>query len=207
MNKRPGNFNLPVLKMAALVIIFLVIPEGHAIDSKFHQHPVRRKVVQRDASPVDAIFHGELVEDPCIISPDSETQEIYLQRRESTFFYNHASNPVTTPVAFTLKLKECDVTLGKDLKISLLGEEDTDMPGLLKITGSATGIAIGLDSTQDGVITAMPVNQQAKTYTLLPGENTLTFQAWVKGKQNDIANKTIGEGDYTAMVEFGLEYE
>lgn len=207
MNKCNRKIYQQVLTAILLFIGTLAIPVAHAIDSKFYQNPVRKSNAQRDASPVDATFHGELVEDPCIISPDSATQEIDLQRRESAFFYNNASNPVTTPVPFTLKLKECDVTLGKDLKISLLGEEDTDMPGLLKITGSATGIAIGLDSTQNGVITPMPVNQQAKTYTLLPGENTLTFQAWVKGKQKDIANKTIGEGDYTAMVEFGLEYE
>lgn len=207
MNNHRRIMYKPVLTVIMVLIASLYTPELYAQDSALHQHPIRRKVAERDASPVDAVFHGELVEDPCIISPDSETQEIYLQRRESTFFYNHASNPVTTPVPFTLKLKECDVSLGKGLKISLLGDEDTDMPCLLKISGTATGIAIGLDSTQGGVITAMPVNQQAKTYTLLPGENTLTFQAWVTGKKNDIANKTIGEGDYTAMVQFGLEYE
>lgn len=207
MNNHHRTFCKPVLTVIMLLVASLYTPELYAQDSALHQHPVRRKVAERDASPVDAVFHGELVEDPCIISPDSETQEVYLQRRENTFFYNHANNPVTTPVPFTLKLKECDVSLGKSLKISLLGDEDTDMPGLLKISGSATGIAIGLDSTQGGVITAMPVNQQAKTYTLLPGENTLTFQAWVTGRKNDIANKTIGEGDYTAMVQFGLEYE
>lgn len=207
MNKSHNALYKPALTVLIVLMGSFSSSDLYAVDNTLHQHPVTRENTGRAASPVDAVFHGELVEDPCIISPDSEVQEIDLQRRESSFFYNHASNPVTAPVPFTLKLKECDVSLGKYLKISLLGDEDTDMPGLLKISGSATGIAIGLDSTQGGVITAMPVNQQAKTYTLLPGENTLTFQAWVTGKKNDIANKTIGEGDYTAMVEFGLEYE
>lgn len=202
-----NKFNRYPLSALVLLMMSSLVPGVQASDSGSHLHKIVRGTAESEATPVDALFHGELVEDPCIIAPEDENQEVDLQSRESNFFYIHADNPVTVPIAFKLKLKECDLSLGKDVKISLLGDEDLELPGLLKVKGNAKGIAIGLDSTQGGVITPMPVNQQAVTYTLLSGENTLTFQAYLKGKKDDIENKTIEEGAYTAMVEFGLEYE
>lgn len=155
---------------------------------------------------MDATFHGELVEDPCTVAPDNQG-EISLGQRESAFFYNHSNNPVTVGVPFKLKLSECDLSLGKEVKITLKGDPDTDLTGLLKVSGTASGFAIGLESVQDGVVTQMPINQGTFTYKLKDGENTLDFKAYLKGKAEDIANKTITEGDYTAMIEFGLEYE
>lgn len=210
MNKvtfvRPYKSIISLFFCIAGVISF--ISQGvNAAENATYNHKNFRNSAESEAPPTDAIFHGELVEDPCIIAPENESQEVDLQSRESDFFYIHSADPVTVPIPFKLKLMECDLTLGKDVKISLLGDEDPDILGFLKIKGQAKGIAIGLDSTQGGVITPMPVNKQAVTYTLLPGENTLTFQAYLKGKKDNIENKTIEEGNYTAMVEFGLEYE
>lgn len=200
--------NLRKRSLSLLVMLMLGSP-AQATDSNSHQQAISRGNNEASATPTDAVFHGELVEDPCIIDPSGSDLDVDLQRRESAFFYNHPVDPVTTPIPFKLTLADCDLTLGKTVKITLTGDPDLDEPGLLKIKGTAKGIAIGLDSTQDGTITAMPVNQQATSYQLKGNgvKNVLTFQAYLKGKKDAIENKTIEEGDYSAMIQFGLEYE
>lgn len=204
-----NNVNPKTLSALILLVISSLIPGVQAADSASHLNRITRGTSESEAPPVDAVFHGELVEDPCIIDPTGSDLEVDLRSRESAFFYGHAVDPVTTPIPFKLTLADCDLSLGKTVKITLTGDPDLDEPGLLKIKGTAKGIAIGLDSTQEGTITAMPVNQQATSYQLKGNgvKNVLTFQAYLKGKKDAIENKTIEEGDYSAMVQFGLEYE
>ncbi|STQ70805.1 fimbrial protein [Hafnia alvei] len=168
---------------------------------------ITHRSAESDASPVNAIFHGELVEDPCVVSTESETQDIEFGQREKTFFYIHSDNPVTTPIAFNLVLKECDLTLGKKVKVSLIGDDDSEDPGYLRIKGQAEGVAIGLASTQDGTVVEMPINTGITYFLHDQSDNILTFQAYLKGNPKRIEKRTIVEGDFTAIAEFQLEYD
>lgn len=168
---------------------------------------INHRSAESDASPVNAIFHGELVEDPCVVSTESETQDVEFGLREKTFFYIHSDNPVTTPIAFNLILKECDLTLGKKVKVSLIGDDDSEDPGYLRITGQAKGVAIGLASTQDGTVVEMPINTGITYFLHDQSDNIIPFQAYLKGNPKRIENKTIVEGDFTAIAEFQLEYD
>ncbi|NLS54882.1 fimbrial protein [Hafnia alvei] len=168
---------------------------------------ITRRTAESDASPVNAVFHGELVEDPCVVSTESETQDVEFGQREKTFFYIHSDNPVTAPIAFNLILKECDLSLGTKVKVSLIGDDDPEDPGYLRIKGQAEGVAIGLASTQDGTAVAMPINTGMTYFLHDQSDNVLTFQAYLKGNSKRIENRTIVEGDFTAIAEFQLEYE
>lgn len=148
-------------------------------------------------------LHGALVAEPCVIPPGDENIRLDFGTVIDKYLY---TNQRTHGQAFEIRLTECDLSLGKTVKVTLSGIENPQLAGLLAIEGGseASGIAIGME-TQSGQ--PLPLNKIGEGYRLVSGSNTLTVLAYVQGEPNAIANRTIERGRFSAIATFSLEYE
>lgn len=155
------------------------------------------------AAPTVAIsYSGELVAEPCVIPPGEENIELDFGTVIDKYLY---INQRTLGKAFTLRLAECDLSLGETVSIAFNGAESSALPGLLAIdSGTVSGIAIGLEYT-DGV--ALPLNKATSKFRLQPGSNMISLKAYVRGEPEAIAARSIGKGEFHASATFLLDYE
>lgn len=148
-------------------------------------------------------FHGALVAEPCVISPGDETVVLDFDTVIDKYLY---LNTRTHGQPFKLHLAQCDLSLGKTVRVTFSGDESTALPGLLALNGAsqASGIAIGMETPQGE---PLPVNQQGKAQALVSGANILTAHAYVQGEPDALKHKAIERGPFSAVVTFSLEYE
>lgn len=148
-------------------------------------------------------LHGALVAEPCVIPPGDETVVLDFDTVIDKYLYMNTRTPGQP---FELHLAQCDLSLGKTVKVTFSGNESAALPGLLALNGAsqASGIAIGMETAQGE---ALPVNQQGKAQTLVSGVNILTAHAYVQGEPDALANKSIVRGPFSSVVTFSLEYE
>ncbi|MEB7884620.1 fimbrial protein [Serratia fonticola] len=158
------------------------------------------------AQAADNLFmEGSLVADPCVITPGKEKIEVKFGVIPDKNLY-HYPRAKTTP--FTLELSECDLSLGKTVRVSFKGSESLQLPGYLNITiaGKASGAVIGLE-TPEGVL--LPINKElGKLYDLTAGTTALKMQAYVRGEPDTIKNENVVTGEFeSTFATFDLEYE
>lgn len=148
-------------------------------------------------------FHGALVAEPCIIPPGDEKITLDFGTVIDKYLY---LNTRTNSQPFDIRLTECDLSLGKTVKVTFSGKENPMLPGLLELeAGSqANGIGIGME-TQEG--TPLPLNKPGPGFGLVSGANTLTLRAYVQGEPKAITDQTIERGPFNAIATFSLEYE
>ncbi|WP_259567512.1 fimbrial protein [Enterobacter sichuanensis] len=145
-------------------------------------------------------FNGTLVSDPCDLDP--QTTDITLDFGEVVQKYLYI-NTRTNSKPLTINLINCDITLGNSVAVTFTGPEDAELPGMLAVSGSATGIAIGLEN-QDG--TPLPFNQAVTPLPVNTGTTSLTFGAYIQGEPNAISGRSIVPGTVSATATFELAY-
>lgn len=152
---------------------------------------------------VSVQYRGNLVAEPCTLLPEDENILLDFGTVIDKYLY---LNTRTHSKPFQLHLIDCDISLGKTVKMTFSGTESVTLPGLLALDGGseASGVAIGLE-TEDGQ--ALALNQQSRGQEISDGNNTLSLQAYVKGEPEAITNRTIERGMFTAVATFSLEYE
>ena len=110
------------------------------------------------SAPDNMRFHGILVDEPCTIKPGDETVELDFGNIPDKNLYAYQRTPSKL---FQIRLSECDLTIGKSVKITFKGDENQAMApqGFLAISPSsqAAGIAVGLESENGN---ALPVNKE-----------------------------------------------
>lgn len=148
-------------------------------------------------------LYGALVVEPCVILPGDEEVQLDFGTVIDKYLY---LNTRTLSRRFEIRLADCDLSLGKTVKVTFLGSENGALPGLLAIDGSqgASGIAIGLE-TQRAV--PLPLNKPSGVYPLQSGGTQLALQAYVQGEPEALAQRRIGRGPFSATATFRLEYE
>ncbi|MFJ4235940.1 fimbrial protein [Serratia nevei] len=146
-------------------------------------------------------FIGALVAEPCVIPPGQETVALDFGSVVDKYLYLNQRTPGTS---FDITLADCDLSLGKTVRITLSGTESLALPGLLAPASQAGGIAIGLETPAGK---AVPLNRPGDKFSLASGANGIRLQAYVRGEPEAIANKTIGRGAFSAVATFSLEYE
>jgi type 1 fimbria pilin len=160
-------------------------------------------VVAAPPPSVDISYTGNLVTDPCTLLPGDEEIQLDFGTVIDKYLY---LNSRTLGQTFEIRLAECDLELGKTVKVTFSGTENTALPGLLAIAASseATGIAIGLETLE-----AKPVwfNKETSDYPLQVGNSRIELKAFVRGEPKAITEKTIGRGSFSAVATFNLEYE
>ncbi len=155
------------------------------------------------APSVSINYTGSLVAEPCVIPPGDEEIRLDFGTVVDKYLYQ---NTRTLGQSFEIRLAECDISLGKTVKVTFSGTENSALPGLLAIdAGSgAKGIAIGLETT---AAKPLPLNKPSDDYALQAGNNLITLKAYVQGEPQAIAERTIGYGPFSAVATFSLEYE
>lgn len=149
-------------------------------------------------------FDGTLVEDACEVYPGDENIELDFGTVVDKYLY---LNTRTHSQPFTIRLVNCDLVLGREVKVTFSGTENAALSGLLAIDASsqASGIAIGLETASG---TALPINTGKYTQSLHSGNgNDVNLKAYVRGEPQALQTKTIGRGTFSAVSTFTLEYE
>lgn len=147
-------------------------------------------------------FHGALVAEPCTLRPGDEDIRLDFGSVVDKYLYAHGRTPGK---AFSLTLQDCDLSLGKTVKVTFTGAESSALPGLLAPDGgSPAGIALGIE-TMAGAPVAL--NKPSQSYALANGNNSLQLQVYIRGEAAAIAQKSIGLGAFSSVATFTLEYE
>ncbi|WP_447873295.1 fimbrial protein [Serratia fonticola] len=148
-------------------------------------------------------LYGALVAEPCVIPPGEEDIALDFGTIIDKYLY---LNTRTLGQSFSIHLTECDVSLGKTVKVTFLGTENTALPGLLALDGGsqATGIAIGLETAEARPV---PLNQASGKYPLQDGDNRIALKAYAQGEPDAIKNQSIARGPFSSTATFSLEYE
>ncbi|HGN0343787.1 TPA: fimbrial protein [Proteus mirabilis] len=157
------------------------------------------------AIPDNLYFHGILVDEPCTIKPGDETVVLDFGNIPDKNLYAYKRTPSKL---FQLRLSECDLSIGKSVKITFKGEENQAMAGegFLAISpgSQASGIAVGLESENGN---ALPINKETDKMSLTAGDTILNFYAFIQGEPDAIANKSIKRGPFSAIATFYLNYD
>ncbi|EPJ3207603.1 long polar fimbrial major subunit LpfA [Citrobacter freundii] len=145
-------------------------------------------------------FTGEIVDAPCVVSTDSQNQEVVLGQVKKTVFTAVGDKSVSKP--FQIKLEDCDISTKTKVNVSFSGVADADDSTLVSVNteaGAATGVGIGI---YDNSNTAVAMNTGKSTTTLTEGQTVLYYTA------NYVAtNATVTTGYGNAEVDFNLTYE
>lgn len=156
-----------------------------------------------DAADNNVHLYGALVAEPCVIAPGDEEVQLDFGTIVDKYLYKYTR---TQGQAFEIRLTECDLTIGKVVKVTFTGMENVQLPGLLALDGGseATGIAIGLETPS-----AQPlvINKESESFPLQDGNSTIALKAYVQGEPQAITDHAIGRGGFTTTATFNLEYE
>ncbi len=143
-------------------------------------------------------FTGEIVDAPCVVSTDSQNQEVVLGQVKKNIF--KAIGDKSSSKHF--KLEDCDITSNTKVNVSFNGVGDTDDATLVSVNteaGAATGVGIGI---YDNANKLVEMNTGKSTTTLAAGQTVLYYTA------NYVATKdTVTTGYGNAEVDFNLSYE
>ncbi|MDM3379292.1 fimbrial protein [Citrobacter sp. Cb003] len=143
-------------------------------------------------------FRGSIIDAPCSIHPDSEDQDVYLGQVASSQLLNEGTS---TPRPFNIKLEKCDVTTMSEVTVEFGGTTVTSgAKELLGITGTGAGAGIVIT---DGTGTPVKMATPTKAHTLIAGDNTLLFSAYLQG----LNGVTPTTGEFQSVTNFTLSYQ
>ncbi|MGR6438694.1 fimbrial protein [Proteus mirabilis] len=156
------------------------------------------------AIPDNLYFHGILVDEPCTIKPGDETVVLDFGNIPDKNLYAYKRTPSKL---FQLRLSECNLSIGKSVKITFKGEENQAMAG--RIFGNKSGqpsfwYCGGIESENGN---ALPINKETDKMSLTAGDTILNFYAFIQGEPDAIANKSIKRGPFSAIATFYLNYD
>lgn len=144
---------------------------------------------------------GTLVNEPCVLEPTGNTLAIDFRTVIKKGLYKDKRTPA---IPFTIRLTECDTSIGKEVMITLKGDESTALPGMLSPGGSGgTGIAIGIETPDK---TPVPVNKETFAFSLQDGLTEIHLQTFVEAEPDAIKNQTLIAGDFSATATINVSY-
>jgi len=150
-------------------------------------------------------FSGVLVEQPCTISSEDEQIDIDLGAVVDKYLYSHQRS---SGVPFSLHLLDCNLSIGKAVRIKFEGTPDSLQPGFLKLLpmdeNSAQGVAVGIETDSSVFI---PIGDWTAFTTLNPNENTINLQVFISAERGAIAKKEIKPGSIASDAIFFLDYQ
>ncbi|WP_139300282.1 fimbrial protein [Nissabacter archeti] len=141
-------------------------------------------------------FKGEIVDAPCVVSADSQNQEINLGQVKATTLATAGDKSTAKP--FQIKLEECDITSKTKVKVQFNGLADAD--GRLLVNneaGAATNVTIGLFDKAGADI---KVGTATAEEILREGQHVLYYSAAYVSK----GSATPGYGN--SQVDFDVTY-
>lgn len=151
-----------------------------------------------DAGHGKITFTGSIIDAPCSIAPGDDEQTVKLGQVSNLALANGGTS---IPATFKIRLTQCDTTTLKGVSATFSGVASAANTDLLGITGTAKGASIAIT---DATGTLIPLGTASASQTLLNGENTLGFGAYLQG---DGASATVVPGSFQSVADFTLSYE
>ncbi|MBF7997760.1 fimbrial protein [Rahnella laticis] len=139
---------------------------------------------------------GEIIDAPCSISPESVDQTVDLGEVSNSALKQGGKS---TPVAFDIKLQNCDVSTYKTVTATWGGTPDVSMPTAWGITGTASGAAIVLKDASEKDI---ELGKASAPTTLTPDSTTIAMSAFLQGD-----GQSVIPGSFTGAADFVLAYQ
>lgn len=156
-----------------------------------------------NAADKNVHFYGTLIAEPCEILPADENILVDMRSMVEKYFYLYERTPGEI---FTLHLINCDLDIGKTVKVAFKGIESSELTGFLAVPGNQTskGIAIGLETPEGKPLF---FNQYSRIYQLSKGNSEITLRAFAQREPTFAAAKKIELGTFNVSATFHLEYE
>lgn len=155
-------------------------------------------------------FTGEIISAPCSITSETRDQTIDLGQISNSALVaggRSASKP------FNITLSECnfeDAVTNRTAKITFTGNANTTMGDLLAVSGlpnsemsKANNVAIEI---QDSTFTTVTLGTALDVPNLQAGNNTLSFNAQVRGATAATAVENIPLGNFKGLANFAITY-
>jgi type 1 fimbria pilin len=141
-------------------------------------------------------FKGEIIDAPCSISPDSADQTVDLGQVSNSSLKNKGKS---SPVAFNIKLQNCDISTYKTVTATWSGTADTNNADIWGITGTASGAGIVLN---DASMKPIVLGAETAATTLTANDTTIAMSAYLQGD-----GQTVVPGAFTGAADFVLAYQ
>ena len=143
-------------------------------------------------------FKGEIIDAPCSIAPESADQTVDLGQVSNSALKDGGASQ---PVAFSIKLQNCDISKYHTVTATWGGTEDTNQAGVWGITGTASGAGIVLRDASEKPI---KLGTESAATTLTANDTTIAMSAFLQG---DGSNVTVVPGAFTGAADFVLAYQ
>ncbi|EEE1598522.1 type 1 fimbrial protein [Salmonella enterica] len=159
------------------------------------------------ADPVSLGFKGNLLDRPCQVAPESASQDVVFFDTPARQFWLWPGK--TYNEKFSVKLVNCHAsTVGKVVKLVFRGQEETALPGYLKVSGVNAGrLGIGIVDTDGSTLLKLgQVHNLRAGNTVSTSTLTLNFMVYAQATPEAITQKSVVPGDYAATATFELSY-
>ncbi|HEC2037755.1 TPA: type 1 fimbrial protein [Klebsiella oxytoca] len=141
-------------------------------------------------------FKGEIIDSPCSIAPESADQTVDLGQVSNSALENKGKS---SPVAFSIKLQNCDISTYKTVTATWSGTADTNNNDIWGITGTASGAGIVLN---DASMKPIVLGAETAATTLTSNNTTIAMSAYLQGD-----GQTVVPGSFTGAADFVLAYQ
>ncbi len=147
-------------------------------------------------------FFGSIHDGACSITPGTVDQSVNLGAISNKKLENGGR---TEGQVFSIDLEGCDVSslADKTVTATFTGTSDPLIPGSLALAGSASGAGIFMEHGGKTIELGTPTAPQL----LQDGNNTLVFNAYVKGAPATTPPTPVVSGAFTAIANFTLAYQ
>lgn len=144
-------------------------------------------------------FEGSIIDAPCSLDSKSVDQTVIMDQVSNKALADNGTSEVKN---FNIELRQCDISTLKKVKVTFGGDADAVDNSLLGIAGSAKGAGIVLTN---GSGVQVKLGEASTARTLLQGDNTLAFGAYLKGTA--AKGEAVTPGSFNATANFTLAYE
>ncbi len=141
-------------------------------------------------------FKGEIIDAPCSIAPESADQTVDLGQVSNSALANKGTS---TPVPFSIKLQDCDISTYHTVTATWSGTPDVNMNTAWGISGTASGAAIVLRDASEKQI---ELGKETSPTTLTADDTTIAMSAFLQGD-----GETVVPGAFTGAADFVLSYQ
>ncbi|MEQ4625993.1 fimbrial protein [Providencia manganoxydans] len=163
-------------------------------------------------------FQGSVYASPCVLELNTQEQYVSLGEISSRMF--HRIGDRSTPVTFSVRLKDCQRGASKSfvnsageatqnakryyltgesaVSLSIVGDPDFYNPDLVRVLGNVKGAGLRL-FTKDHE--NLMLNQPKSSWIIKPGDNDITLNAALEATQ-----RSVSAGNFNGVVRLKLEY-
>lgn len=151
---------------------------------------------------------GNLVTEPCSLAPESADIPLDFGTIVGKYFQTAKRTP---GIRFSIKLIDCDASMGNSATVTFLGAESGSLPGLLATNnGEENGLAFGIETLPDAESEVapqlIPINKPSPLFLLSNNESVIALQGYIEAEPEAIETNTLKPGPFAVTATFKVDY-